>query len=127
MFFSTYIAEIIVSIKNALVLLICLVFVVDYDNPVALIVLAEEELVVIDLSGEDWTVFRPAYLYSLHCSAVTCTEIVSDVSPDFYKKIKDAGLKQSQTAYSNKVSFTQTIGRNVSIFINKICHVLHIC
>lgn len=42
------------------------------DGGDAVVVLAEEELIAIDLKDEDWAVFQNPYLNSIHPSAVTC-------------------------------------------------------
>jgi len=65
-----------------------------YDNPHTLIVLAEEELVLIDMLTSGWPMYRAPYLPSLHCSAITCTAHVGNVSRAFYNKLQDAGLQQ---------------------------------
>lgn len=43
----------------------------------ALVVLAEEEIVVIDLLSDEWKMMALPYLVSLHASAVTCSQHVS--------------------------------------------------
>lgn len=53
----------------------------------ALVVLAEEELIVIDLISPGWPSFSLPYLASLHCSAVTAQTVVT-VTPELYAKIK---------------------------------------
>ncbi|KAB0400691.1 hypothetical protein E2I00_008317, partial [Balaenoptera physalus] len=50
-----------------------------FDDPYALVVLAEEELVVIDLQTAGWPPVQPPYLASLHCSAITCSHHVSNI------------------------------------------------
>lgn len=59
------------------------VVVANGDNekrePEALLVLAEEELVAIDLKDEGWKMMSLPYLVSLHASAVTCTQYVSGI------------------------------------------------
>ena len=42
-----------------------------FQNPEALIVLAEEELVAIDLTDPEWKMMALPYLVSLHASAVS--------------------------------------------------------
>ncbi|XP_047485620.1 lethal(2) giant larvae protein homolog 1-like isoform X1 [Penaeus chinensis] len=59
-----------------------------------LVVLAEEEVVFIDLMTEEWPSFAAPYLASLHSSAITCLYLVSGIMPDIYEKIKEAGSKQ---------------------------------
>lgn len=43
-------------------------------SPEALVVLAEEELVAIDLTNPDWKMMALPYLVSLHASAVSVLE-----------------------------------------------------
>lgn len=51
----------------------------DFNNgePETLIVLAEEEIVAIDLRDENWKMMNLPYLVSLHASAVTCSQYVT--------------------------------------------------
>lgn len=46
------------------------------DSPEALIVLAEEEIVAIDLTDPDWKMMALPYLVSLHASAVDIQFII---------------------------------------------------
>lgn len=50
---------------------------VPKGQPEALIVLAEEELVAIDLQSKGWKMLNLPYLVALHSSAVTCSQYVS--------------------------------------------------
>ncbi|XP_071041650.1 lethal(2) giant larvae protein homolog 1 isoform X2 [Parasteatoda tepidariorum] len=63
----------------------------EYDNPHTLVVLAEEEIVLIDLESEEWLPFRLPHLSSLHMSSITCTQHCSDVPQDLWNKITTAG------------------------------------
>ncbi|ELT88587.1 hypothetical protein CAPTEDRAFT_166358 [Capitella teleta] len=65
-----------------------------YDDPHTLIVLAEEELVAIDLTSEGWQTYRPPYLSSLHSSAITCASHSSNVPEALWNKICAAGEPQ---------------------------------
>nr|XP_040222509.2 lethal(2) giant larvae protein [Anopheles coluzzii]XP_040222510.2 lethal(2) giant larvae protein [Anopheles coluzzii]XP_040222511.2 lethal(2) giant larvae protein [Anopheles coluzzii]XP_049463038.1 lethal(2) giant larvae protein [Anopheles coluzzii]XP_049463040.1 lethal(2) giant larvae protein [Anopheles coluzzii] len=67
-----------------------------------LVVLLEEELVAYDLTDETLPQINAPYLHSLHASAVTCNQLVSQVSPEVYAKIKYAG-EQQMAEYSCKV------------------------
>ncbi|KAK8379078.1 hypothetical protein O3P69_019122 [Scylla paramamosain] len=60
----------------------------------SLVVLAEEEVVFIDLETEDWPAFQAPYLASLHSSAITCAYLAAGVLNEVMDKIKDAGRKQ---------------------------------
>lgn len=71
-------------------------------EPEALLVLAEEELVAIDLKDEGWKMMSLPYLVSLHASAVTCTQYVSGVPEELWEHIKDAGKVQTSHLYSNR-------------------------
>ncbi|KAG9473641.1 hypothetical protein GDO78_004116, partial [Eleutherodactylus coqui] len=72
----------------------------DHDDPRALLVLAEEELVAIDLQTPGWPVIQCPYLVSLHCSAITCSYHISSIPLKLWERIISAGRKQN-THYSN--------------------------
>uniref|UniRef100_A0A1B6CIZ4 Uncharacterized protein n=1 Tax=Clastoptera arizonana TaxID=38151 RepID=A0A1B6CIZ4_9HEMI len=67
----------------------------------ALIVLAEEELVGIDLTSDNWNMLALPYLVSLHASAVTCSAYISDVPQNLYNNIVAAGTTQTKGIYSD--------------------------
>lgn len=46
-------------------------------EPETLMVLAEEELIALDLKDENWKMMSLPYLVSLHASAITCSQYVS--------------------------------------------------
>ncbi|XP_072260036.1 LLGL scribble cell polarity complex component 2 isoform X1 [Pyxicephalus adspersus] len=71
----------------------------EYDDPRALLVLAEEELVAIDLQTPGWPVIQCPYLVSLHCSAITCSHHISSIPLKLWERIISAGRKQN-THYS---------------------------
>lgn len=58
-------------------------------------VLAEEELVVIDLQTAGWPSVQPPYLASLHCSAITCSHHVSNIPLKLWERIIAAGSRQN--------------------------------
>ncbi|XP_029068104.1 lethal(2) giant larvae protein homolog 2 isoform X1 [Monodon monoceros] len=72
------------------------------DDPYALVVLAEEELVVIDLQTAGWPPVQPPYLASLHCSAITCSHHVSNIPLKLWERIIAAGSRQN-THFSTMV------------------------
>ncbi|KAK9303163.1 hypothetical protein QLX08_005108 [Tetragonisca angustula] len=72
------------------------------DSPEALIVLAEEEIVAIDLTDPDWKMMALPYLVSLHASAVTCSQHVSNVPEELWEIIVAAGKAQTEHLYSDK-------------------------
>nr|CAH0108278.1 unnamed protein product [Daphnia galeata] len=65
----------------------CLINEVSTGQTEALVVLAEEELIVVDLISPGWPTFSLPYLASLHCSAVTAHSVVT-VTSELYEKIK---------------------------------------
>ncbi|PIO38629.1 hypothetical protein AB205_0034190 [Aquarana catesbeiana] len=71
----------------------------ECDDPRALLVLAEEELVAIDLQTPGWPVIQCPYLVSLHCSAITCSHHISSIPLKLWERIIGAGRKQN-THYS---------------------------
>ena len=74
----------------------------EYDEPHALIVLVEEELFVIDLEADKWPMFRLPYASSLHSSAITCAQHISNVPKQLLTKIVDLGDAQ-QAGYTKRV------------------------
>ncbi|XP_023646948.1 LLGL scribble cell polarity complex component 2 isoform X2 [Paramormyrops kingsleyae] len=77
----------------------------DWDrhkgDPSALVVLAEEELVVVDLLSAGWPVMQAPYLAPLHCSAITCSHHVSSIPLKLWERVRAVGQLQN-TQYSNQ-------------------------
>ncbi|MFT7819450.1 lethal(2) giant larvae protein homolog 1 isoform X1 [Arapaima gigas] len=67
----------------------------EFDNPSALVVLLEEELVAIDLQTPGWPTIPCPYLAPLHSSAITCSYHISNVPPKLWERVVAAGLHQS--------------------------------
>jgi lethal(2) giant larvae protein len=62
------------------------------STPAALVILAEEEMVVVDLGREGWPVFHPhPYLNCLHPSALTAFHHVSAPSQEVYDALRRIG------------------------------------
>ncbi|KAG5334725.1 L2GL protein, partial [Acromyrmex charruanus] len=75
------------------------------ENPIgpeALIVLAEEELVAIDLTNPEWKMMALPYLVSLHASSVTCSQHVPNVPEELWEAIVEVGKAQTEHLYSDK-------------------------
>ncbi|XP_008203812.1 lethal(2) giant larvae protein homolog 1 isoform X3 [Nasonia vitripennis] len=72
------------------------------ESPEALIVLAEEELIAIDLTDPDWKMMALPYLVSLHASAVTCSQHVPNIPEELWEAIESAGKAQTGHLYSEK-------------------------
>uniref|UniRef100_A0A670JTW8 LLGL scribble cell polarity complex component 1 n=1 Tax=Podarcis muralis TaxID=64176 RepID=A0A670JTW8_PODMU len=67
----------------------------EFDNPTALVVLVEEELVVIDLQTPGWPTIPAPYLAPLHSSAITCSYHISNIPLKLWERIISAGEDQS--------------------------------
>uniref|UniRef100_A0A7N8XLU9 LLGL scribble cell polarity complex component 1 n=1 Tax=Mastacembelus armatus TaxID=205130 RepID=A0A7N8XLU9_9TELE len=63
----------------------------EFDDPSALVVLLEEELVVIDLQTPGWPSLPTPYLAPLHSSAITCSCHISSVPPKLWERLANAG------------------------------------
>uniref|UniRef100_A0A8C4DN84 LLGL scribble cell polarity complex component 1 n=1 Tax=Dicentrarchus labrax TaxID=13489 RepID=A0A8C4DN84_DICLA len=71
-----------------------------YDDPSALVVLLEEELVVIDLQTPGWPTLPTPYLAPLHSSAITCSFHISSVPPKLWERLVNAGRAQQGRQHS---------------------------
>lgn len=67
----------------------------EFDQPQALAVLLEEELVVLDLQTPGWPAVPAPYLAPLHSSAITCSAHVANVPAKLWARIVSAGEQQS--------------------------------
>ena len=66
----------------------------------ALVVLAEEELVTVDLSAETWPVtYNLPYLNPIHASSITCLTHVPNVKKEIFEKIKSEQMKVSSKSW----------------------------
>uniref|UniRef100_A0A8B9LBH6 Lethal giant larvae homologue 2 domain-containing protein n=1 Tax=Astyanax mexicanus TaxID=7994 RepID=A0A8B9LBH6_ASTMX len=66
----------------------------EFDDPSALVVLLEEELVVIDLQTAGWPTIPAPYLAPLHSSAITCSYHISNVPTKLWERVVSAGQQQ---------------------------------
>ncbi|KAG8456835.1 hypothetical protein GDO86_002572, partial [Hymenochirus boettgeri] len=82
------------------------------DNPTALVVLVEEELVVIDLQTPGWPTIPSPYLAPLHSSAITCAYHISNVTLKLWERIISAG--ELQNPHLSPVSWPIEGGRNLA-------------
>ncbi|XP_054564803.1 lethal(2) giant larvae protein homolog 1 isoform X3 [Eptesicus fuscus] len=86
----------------------------EFDEPQALAVLLEEELVVLDLQMPGWPVVPAPYLAPLHSSAITCSAHVANVPAKLWARIVSAGEQQSAQPASSASSWPITGGRNLA-------------
>lgn len=70
-----------------------------------LIILAEEEIVGIDLFTEDWPLVQLPYLLSIHASAITFTTFLSDINEDLWNNIISVGNLQNENNFSSNVNY----------------------
>ncbi|KAE8578862.1 hypothetical protein XENTR_v10023802 [Xenopus tropicalis] len=84
----------------------------DSDNPTALVVLVEEELVVIDLQTPGWPTVPTPYLAPLHSSAITCAYHISNVTTKLWERIISAG--EQQNPQFSSVNWPIDGGRNLA-------------
>lgn len=73
----------------------------EFDDPQALAVLLEEELVVLDLQTPGWPSVPAPYLAPLHSSAITCSAHVANVPAKLWARIMSAGEQQSPQPISS--------------------------
>ncbi|XP_025136244.1 lethal(2) giant larvae protein homolog 1 isoform X2 [Bubalus kerabau] len=86
----------------------------EFDEPQALAVLLEEELVVLDLQTPGWPAVPAPYLAPLHSSAITCSAHVANVPAKLWARIVSAGEQQSPQPASGASSWPITGGRNLA-------------
>lgn len=79
----------------------------EFDEPQALAVLLEEELVVLDLQTPGWPAVPAPYLAPLHSSAITCSAHVANVPAKLWARIVSAGEQQSPQPASSTLVCAQ--------------------
>uniref|UniRef100_A0A6Q2ZNZ4 Lethal giant larvae homologue 2 domain-containing protein n=1 Tax=Esox lucius TaxID=8010 RepID=A0A6Q2ZNZ4_ESOLU len=84
----------------------------EYDDPSALVVLLEEELVVIDLLTPGWPSIPPPYLAPLHSSAITTSCHIDRVPAKLWDRLAIAG--KSQGTHSPHRSWPICGGKNLA-------------
>nr|XP_044986903.1 lethal(2) giant larvae protein homolog 1 isoform X2 [Jaculus jaculus] len=86
----------------------------EFDDPQALAVLLEEELVMLDLLTPGWPAMPAPYLAPLHSSAITCSAHVANVPSKLWARIVRAGEQQSPQPASSASSWPITGGQNLA-------------
>nr|XP_010598531.1 lethal(2) giant larvae protein homolog 1 isoform X2 [Loxodonta africana] len=86
----------------------------EFDDPQALAVLLEEELVVLDLQTPGWPAVPAPYLAPLHSSAITCSAHVANVPAKLWARLVSLGEQQSPQPTSSASSWPITGGRNLA-------------
>ncbi|XP_063773949.1 syntaxin-binding protein 5 isoform X2 [Pseudophryne corroboree] len=74
----------------------------DFQEPYAVVVLLEQDLVVIDLAQNGYPIFENPYPLSIHESPVTCCEYFADCPVDLIPALYSVGARQKRQGYSKK-------------------------
>lgn len=74
----------------------------DFQDPYAVVVLLEQDLVVIDLAQNGYPIFENPYPLSIHESPVTCCEYFADCPEDLIPALYFVGNRQKRQGYSKK-------------------------
>ncbi|XP_055719724.1 syntaxin-binding protein 5-like isoform X6 [Salvelinus fontinalis] len=74
----------------------------DFQDPYAVVVLLEKDLVVIDLRQIGYPIFENPYSLSIHKSPVTCVEYFADCPPELIPALYSVASWQKRPGYSKK-------------------------
>ncbi|XP_077030373.1 syntaxin-binding protein 5-like isoform X6 [Agelaius phoeniceus] len=74
----------------------------EFQEPYAVVVLLEKDLIVVDLTQTNFPIFENPYPIDIHESPVTCTEYFADCPPDLIPVLYSVGAKHKKQGYSNK-------------------------
>ncbi|XP_018589249.1 syntaxin-binding protein 5 isoform X2 [Scleropages formosus] len=74
----------------------------DFQEPYAVVVLLEKDLVVIDLAQNGYPIFENPYPLTIHESPVTCCEYFADCPGDLIPALYTVGSRQKCQVYSKK-------------------------
>ncbi|XP_048046449.1 syntaxin-binding protein 5 isoform X4 [Megalobrama amblycephala] len=74
----------------------------DFQEPYAVVVLLEKDLVVIDLAQIGYPIFENPYPLSIHESPVTCCEYFADCPAEVIPALYSVGSRQKRQGFSKK-------------------------
>ncbi|KAG8431911.1 hypothetical protein GDO86_019390 [Hymenochirus boettgeri] len=74
----------------------------EFQDPYAVAVLLEKDLIIVDLTQSNFPVFENPYCMDIHESPVTCTEYFAECPPDLIPVLYSVGAKHKRQGYSNK-------------------------
>uniref|UniRef100_A0A1A8MIM7 Syntaxin-binding protein 5-like n=1 Tax=Nothobranchius pienaari TaxID=704102 RepID=A0A1A8MIM7_9TELE len=74
----------------------------DFQEPYAVVVLLEKDLVVIDLGQTGYPIFESPYPLSIHESPVTCCEYFADCPSELIPALYSVGSRQKRHGFSKK-------------------------
>ncbi|PWA29606.1 hypothetical protein CCH79_00007925, partial [Gambusia affinis] len=81
----------------------------DFQEPYAVVVLLEKDLVVIDLGQIGYPIFESPYPLSIHESPVTCCEYFADCPSELIPALYSVGSRQKRQGYSKKVIYSSML------------------
>ncbi|XP_020645145.3 syntaxin-binding protein 5-like isoform X1 [Pogona vitticeps] len=74
----------------------------EVQEPYAVVILLEKDLIVVDLTQSHFPIFENPYPMDIHDSPVTCTDYFADCPPDLIPVLYSVGAKHKKQGYSNK-------------------------
>ncbi|XP_044072876.1 syntaxin-binding protein 5-like isoform X11 [Siniperca chuatsi] len=74
----------------------------EVQEPYAVVVLLEKDLIVVDLTQSNFPVFENPYPMDVHESPVTCTAYFAECPPDIIPILYSIGAKHKKTGYSQR-------------------------
>ncbi|XP_059374485.1 syntaxin-binding protein 5 isoform X4 [Carassius carassius] len=74
----------------------------DFQEPYAVVVLLEKDLVLIDLAQIGYPIFENPYPLSIHESPVTCCEYFADCPAEVIPALYSVGSRQKRQGFSKK-------------------------
>ncbi|XP_036059203.1 syntaxin-binding protein 5-like isoform X7 [Onychomys torridus] len=74
----------------------------ECQEPYAVAVLLEKDLILVDLTQTNFPIFENPYPMDIHESPVTCTAYFADCPPDLILVLYSIGVKHKKQGYSNK-------------------------
>ncbi|XP_071113154.1 syntaxin-binding protein 5-like isoform X4 [Haliotis cracherodii] len=74
----------------------------DFQDPYAIVVLLQNDLVVVDLTSPGYPCFENPYPMDLHESPVTACQYYADCPPDLIPAFYSVGSKQKKTGFTEK-------------------------
>ncbi|CAG03581.1 unnamed protein product, partial [Tetraodon nigroviridis] len=78
----------------------------DYQEPYAVVVLLEKDLVVIDLAQNGYPIFENPYPLTIHESPVTCCEYFANCPAELIPALYSVGSRQKRQGYSKKLEMS---------------------
>ncbi|KAM4044058.1 syntaxin-binding protein 5-like isoform 7-T9 [Anomaloglossus baeobatrachus] len=74
----------------------------EFQEPYAVAVLMERDVIVVDLTQSNFPIFENPYTMDIHESPVTCTEYFADCPHEFILVLYALGAKHKKQGYSNR-------------------------